>query len=124
MRMALSLMAGSLLWSSCHVVPHYSLSRVSPHKDSLLVRIYLDGRQDAGVYRTIAENELERLLGTSAGRTVPLYEVRFEFLGRGVPRERFALLVTRLEEPALSAHATERPGAASLAVPRWETYLF
>jgi hypothetical protein len=65
----------------CALHPRYEARIIEAQKDVLFVLVSVPERLAAADYRELAEKELRKLLAARQGGSVPLYEVRFEFLG-------------------------------------------
>ena len=109
-----------MLSIGCQVLPRYQSTAASPHKDALLLNIYLMDRADLETYRWIVQAELQKLQQAPKSPGIPLYEIRFEFRQQAFPQDKMAMIVVHLDggaSPRLYSRALPRPES-------WETYLY
>src|SRR5215510_1208926 len=79
-RFAFIVWLASSLWG-CAVSPRYQSRVVEAQKDVLYVVVSVPERLAPAAYRDLADKEVQKILLARRESSVPVYEVRFEFLG-------------------------------------------
>lgn len=84
----------ALFLVSCAQVPQYPTSVAWQNKDVLLIRVHVDDALETSEYRAIAWREAGRQPPGKTTSTVPLYEIRCEFISRSTKERASRRLAT------------------------------
>jgi hypothetical protein len=93
----------ALFLASCSQVPQYPTSVAWQNKDVLLIRVHVDDELETSEYRAIAQREAARQPPGRESSSVPLYEIRCEFVTRSTEKRASRRLATVRLFPGLAS---------------------